>query len=82
MAKKQYRIQQEALERTLDRWLGQSVSVVMQSGAVFEVQTQSLQAGLLQCRDAAGLKHKFPLSDIKEVILNFPVAEHAQTSAD
>ena len=82
MAKKQFRIQQQDLERTVDQWLGQSLSVVLRSGAVYEVRTQAIQAGMLLCRDAAVLKHKFALSEIKEIILNFPVAEHAQTSAD
>ena len=82
MAKKQLRINQVDLEPTAGQWLGKPFSVVLLNGAVFEVRSHSLEKGVIRCLDAAGLKHNFPLSDIKEIILDFPVAEHAQTSAD
>ncbi|WP_224995616.1 hypothetical protein [Cesiribacter sp. SM1] len=82
MAKKQQRIRSRDLESSASQWLGRTFSVVLLQGAVFEVSARALDKGLLKCRDAAGLEHNFPISDIKEIILNFPVAEHAQTSAD
>ncbi|AHM63336.1 hypothetical protein D770_25455 [Flammeovirgaceae bacterium 311] len=82
MAKRQLRIKNNTLESTANQWLGKTFSVVLQQGSVFEVHASALTKGVLKCRDAAGLEHNFPISDIKEIILNFPVAEHAQTSAD
>jgi hypothetical protein len=82
MAKKQLRIKHYDLERLASQWLGKSFSVILLKGAVFEAHASALDKGLLKCTDAAGLEHNFPISDIKEIILNFPVAEHAQTSAD
>jgi hypothetical protein len=82
MAKKQHRIKSPFLAASAASWLGNAASVVLLSGAVFEVQTLSLEEGRLLCKDHSGLKHSFPLADIRELILDFPVAEHAQTSAD
>ena len=82
MAKKQHRIHQKDLEKTAPHWLGQPVSLVLHNGVVHEVRPLLLREGALQCRDALNLKHNFFLLDIKEIILDFPVAEHAQTSAD
>lgn len=82
MAKKQHRIHQKNLENTAPQWMGQPVSLLLYTGVVHEVRPLLLQEGVLQCYDALNLKHNFSLLDIKEIILNFPVAEHAQTSAD
>lgn len=82
MAKKQLRIKSNELEKTQASWLGQTVSVVLHNGAVYEACPSTLEAGVLYCRDGLRLKHQFPVRDIKEIILYFPVAEHAQTSAD
>lgn len=82
MPKKQYRIRQAQLQLMVPQWEGKAVSVVLHSGAVYEVVAQSLQEGSLLCTDHGRLRHRFPLVAIKELILDFPVAEHAQTSAD
>ncbi len=82
MAKRQQRINTKDLKHTASQWLQQPLTVVLRQGAIYYVQVQALQADELLCQDALGLKHTFSLTDIKEIILDIPVAAHAQTSAD
>lgn len=81
MAKKQQRLKRVSLEETAVNWLGKPVSLVLTTGAVFEVLPRSLQQGMLLCTDHGKRSHLFSLNDIYEIILDFPVAEHAQTSS-
>lgn len=82
MAKRQLRIRNVAMEQAKTQWLGHTVSVMLHTGVVYEVCAHTLEAGVLHGRDGLRIEHAFPLHDIKEIILYFPVAEHAQTSAD
>lgn len=82
MAKRQQRIKNKDLLSTRGLWLQQQLSVVLQQGMVRFVKVLALQKDALLCQDAQGLQHIFSLADIKEIILDIPVAAHAQKSAD
>lgn len=82
MAKRQQRIKNKDLLTTKDLWLRQQLSVVLQQGVVCFGKVLTLENGALHCQDVQGLQHVFSLADIKEIILDIPVAAHAQKSAD
>ncbi|EMR03240.1 hypothetical protein [Cesiribacter andamanensis] len=82
MAKKQTRIRGPFQAQPAPSWLGRAASVVLMSGAVFEVNTLALEGDRLLGKDHSGLSHSFPFTDIRELILDYPVVEHAQTPAN